>query len=182
MAVDLFHTQMESMNMAVEETVPKLGVKSSSEAFVWAQLHPDKWVEVIRDGDEVRVEGGRASSNSHVSGTIVTFYLPCAPASRCCRITMPLPSTYEVSSVYMRKGTFWPNSPTRVKHAEAIVRQEFHSVNFPHHGVALMGTKKDIGGKYLRTRILPTQWLPTIIHMIKENPAFEIEVDRISAY
>lgn len=177
MAVDVFHTQMECMGMAVERIVLKLGVKSSSGTFVWAQFHPDKWVEVIRDGDEVCVEGG---SNLHVSGIIVTFYNPYMRlGDGCCRISTTLPSTYEVSTVYMRKGLIWPNYLTHTKHAEAIVRQQFHSSIFPEQGVALIGTKKDIDGKYEPTRILPSQWVPTIVHMIKENPAFEIVVYQV---
>lgn len=93
MAVDVFHSQIESMGMVVAGIVLKLGVMSSSGALVWAQLHPDKWVDVIRDGDEIRIEGSGASSNSHVPGNIVTF----TNTTRSRRITMQLPSTYEVS-------------------------------------------------------------------------------------
>ena len=105
MAIDVFHTQIDSKKIDVEDLVLRLGMKSSSGVVTWAPLRPKQWSDIVRDGDEIRVGG----NDEEISGLydpipLVTFKK--YPAGR--SVTMLLPQTTEVSFGLIsnwRKGT-----------------------------------------------------------------------------
>ena len=100
MALKAFSIQIPSAGTPVRELVLKLGVKSSSGTVVWALLGSEKWTDVVRDGDEIRLEGSGASgeiAGERDPGPIVTFLMRDSQMGK--SLKMFLPETYEVSCV-----------------------------------------------------------------------------------
>ena len=93
MAVDAFHTQIERTGASVEELVLKLGMRSLSGEISWALLRSERWSNIVRDGDEIRLEGSTEASGLH--GRRITIKRPAGEGY----ITMFLPKTYEVSYI-----------------------------------------------------------------------------------
>ena len=60
-AIDSFHAQLLFLGMAGQNLDLKLGLKSLSGPVAWAQLRPEQWTDIVRDGDEIRLGlGGSA--------------------------------------------------------------------------------------------------------------------------
>ena len=56
MAFDVFHGQVMDTWIEVTDLVLKLRMKLSTHETTWALLHPREWMDVVRDGDEIRLE------------------------------------------------------------------------------------------------------------------------------
>jgi hypothetical protein len=99
MAVDAFHTQIASAETPVQDLVLMLGMKSLSGEITWALLLSERWRDIVRDGDEIRLGTRPDAEVAGVGerGPLVTFrYYD----SR--YMTIFLPKTCEVS--YVQSG------------------------------------------------------------------------------
>jgi len=52
----IFRTQLGNAAVTPQQIVLKYGMKSVQGYVVWAVIDVASWVEVVQDGDEVRVE------------------------------------------------------------------------------------------------------------------------------
>ena len=99
MAVDAFQPQIVSTGTAVEDMVLKLGMKTASGGVTWVPLCPERWTDVVRDGDELWLQlgsGGADVVGLHDPSPLITFHS--IPRDRY-STTIFLPKTYEVSYI-----------------------------------------------------------------------------------
>jgi len=75
MAVDSFHAQITSSGTAIKDLVLKLGMKALSGAIIWVPLRSERWTDIVRDGDEIRLHLGSARGG----GSETSRPLECEP-------------------------------------------------------------------------------------------------------
>ena len=94
-AVDAFSTQI----METQDLILKLGIKTLSGNVAWAPLHPERWTEIVRDGDEIRVGyiGAEAEGIHFDAPSPVAIFTYENPLTGTHRANILLPKTYRVS-------------------------------------------------------------------------------------
>jgi len=114
MAVDSFHTQITSSGTAIKDLVLKLGMKALSGAIIWVPLRSERWTDIVRDGDEIRLHLGSARGGCSETSRPLK-YEPMTPE--------PLPPREEPLTapkipVQLRKGRFQlreePREPPKI--------------------------------------------------------------------
>ena len=100
MAVDAFQPQIVSTGTEVEDLVLRLGMKTASGGVTWVPLRPERWTDIVRDGDEIWLQLG--SDGAEVvglrdPGPLITFRYSVNGCQY--STTIILPKTYEVSYI-----------------------------------------------------------------------------------
>src|SRR5437016_5384458 len=104
MAIDAFQPQIVSTGTAVEDLVLKLGMKTASGGVAWVPLRPERWTEVVRDGDEIWLQlgsGGADAVGLRDPGPLITFLYFVNRVRY--STTIFLPKTFEVSYIEDRE-------------------------------------------------------------------------------
>ncbi|KIM36947.1 hypothetical protein M413DRAFT_31336 [Hebeloma cylindrosporum] len=156
MAIDSFPTQIASDGIPVQDHVFKLGMKSLSGKITWSQLRPEQWADIVRDGDEIRLE----DNNAVLAGL--------SDPSHLIMFKRALSYTHVDKPKYKYVTMFLPTTRERLL---ASIRTEFHLS--AQNEVNLL---RVLGNGNEAALIPPSQWLAVISKLAKEYPSGEILV------